>query len=114
MPSESEYVEFVHLPSYLKSAAGLIDDAAQRRIEAALVENPEAGAVMVGTGGVRKLRVATSGRGKRGGARLIYYYRQSKGRIYLILLYPKSRKDNLTAAERNAMRTVTAAIEVEG
>lgn len=69
---------------------------------------------MVGTGGVRKLRVATSGRGKRGGARLIYYYRQSKGRIYLILLYPKSRKDNLTAAERNAMRKVTAAIEVEG
>lgn len=71
---------------------GIIDDAGQRAVEHTLVENPAVGARMVGTGGVRKLRVAIEGTGKRGGARLIYYYRESKGRIYLILVYPKSRK----------------------
>lgn len=109
-----EYVEFVHLTSYRKSADGLIDDADQYDIERALVGDPKAGAVIVGTGGVRKLRVAMTGRGKSGGARLIYYYRESRRRIYLILIYPKSRKDNLTPAERNVMKKLTAAIEGEG
>ena len=66
-----DYVEFVHLPTYRKSAEGLIDESDQRLIEQTLVDNPELGAVMVGTGGVRKLRVAVGGQGKSGGARLI-------------------------------------------
>ena len=68
---------------------------------------------MVGTGGVRKLRLPLEGRGKRGGARLIYYHREAKRRIYLILAYAKGRKESLTRVERGAMKTLTAAIERE-
>ena len=110
---DDHYVEFIHLHSYRRSTAKLLDDHGQRAIETALVEDPEAGDVMPGTGGVRKLRFGFRGRGKRGGVRLIYYYRRAKRRIYLILLYAKGRKEDLTPAERAAMRSLTAAIERE-
>lgn len=113
MPAPLEYLEFVHLPTYQRSADGIVDEVGQREIEQTLIVDPEAGDLITGTGGVRKLRVAIEARGKRGGARLIYYYRESKGRIYLILIYPKSRKDDLTSAERKAMKKLTAAIEGE-
>jgi hypothetical protein len=110
---ERAYLEFVHLSTYRRSTHDLINEDGQRAIEQALLVSPEAGAVVAGTGGVRKLRVALEGRGKRGGARLIYYYRASKGRIYLILAYAKGRKENLTPAERQTMKQLTAAIERE-
>lgn len=112
MPRKN-YLEFVHLPSYRRSTEGVIDDEAQREIEATLIERPDAGAAMAGTGGVRKLRIPLAGRGKRGGARLIYYYRAAKGRVYLIVVYVKGRKENLTPAERAVMKRLTAAIEGE-
>jgi hypothetical protein len=68
---------------------------------------------MPGTGGIRKLRVAVAGRGKRGGARIAYYYRGSRELVYLILAYPKNVKENLTAAERREMRRLTAILESE-
>ena len=68
---------------------------------------------MVGTGGVRKLRIQLEGGGKRGGARPIYYHRAAKGWIYLILAYAKGRKENLTGVERAAMKKLTAAVEAE-
>ena len=111
--SGTHYLEFVHLSTYRRSAEDLIDESAQREIEAILLERPEAGTVIAGTGGVRKLRIPLEGRGKRGGARLIYYYRAAKGRIYLILTYAKGRKENLTPAERASMKRLTAAIESE-
>jgi|tagenome__1003787_1003787.scaffolds.fasta_scaffold20974298_3 hypothetical protein len=112
-PEDIAYLEFIHLPTYRRSAEALLDDEGQREIEAALCADPSLGAVIAGTGGVRKLRVALPGTGKSGGARLIYFYRQSRGRIYLILLYPKSRKDSLTKGERNEMRKLTAILEGE-
>ena len=108
-----DYLEFVHLPTYRRSAAALIDDEGQREIEASLCTDPYGGDVIVGTGGVRKLRVSLAGKGKSGGARLIYFYRQAKGRIYLILIYPKSRKDDLSQSECNEMRKLTAILEEE-
>ena len=108
-----DYLEFVHLPSYRRSASGLIDEDRQRAIEDTLIANPETGAILVGTGGVRKLRVPLEPKGKRGGARLIYHYRRAKGRIYLIVAYAKNRKENLTPAERSVMKRLTAAIEGE-
>ncbi|HEY9225438.1 MAG TPA: type II toxin-antitoxin system RelE/ParE family toxin [Gemmatimonadaceae bacterium] len=107
------YLEFVHLPTYRRSAESLIDDNGQREIEDTLLANPKAGPVIAGTGGVRKLRIALQGRGKQGGGRMIYYYREAKGRIYLIVAYGKGRKDDLTASERAVMKRLTAAIESE-
>ncbi|WP_417598672.1 type II toxin-antitoxin system RelE/ParE family toxin [Oceanospirillum sp.] len=56
------------------------------------------------TGGLRKVRVASRGRGKRGGSRVIYYHFVSKSHIALLLIYPKNEKDNLSSDERKALK----------
>jgi hypothetical protein len=105
--------EIVALPSYIRDARALFSDEDQRAVEWALAANPEAGAVIAGTGGVRKLRVALTGRGKSGGARVIYFHRSAKGRIYLLAVYAKNVRQNLSKAERNAMRLLTAVLQRE-
>lgn len=75
--------------------------------------NPEAGAVMRGTGGVRKLRWAAKGKGKSGGARVVYYYLDERAPVFLMALFTKGEKDNLTPAERNVLAGIVKEI-VEG
>lgn len=108
-----DLLEFIRLPSYERSSRGLFGEDEHQRVESMLVADPRAGAVMKGTGGVRKLRLALPGGGKSGGARVIYYFRQQKARIYLILAYAKRARENISKAERNAMRQVIAALEGE-
>jgi hypothetical protein len=62
---------------------------------------------------VRKLRVALPGRGKRGGARVIYYYHGAADRVFLIRAYAKNRKADLSAAERQEMRKLAVVLEAE-
>ena len=62
---------------------------------------------------MRKLRVALPGRGKSGGARVIYFYRSKRDRVYLILAYPKSRRESISDAERHDMRKLTKLLEGE-
>ena len=69
-----------------------------------LALNPEAGDVIQQTSGVRKLRWRTPGRGKSGGARVIYYFRDLNMPLYLIAVYRKSEKDTLTQAEKATLR----------
>jgi len=66
--------------------------------------NPEAGKIVAESGGVRKLRWGLPGRGKRGGARVIYYYHGEWLPLFQLTAYPKNEKANLTQAERNAMK----------
>ena len=66
--------------------------------------NPEAGEIIPDTGGVRKMRWALAGRGKRGGARVIYYYHSQRLPAFLLAAYAKNEKANLSKAERNAMK----------
>lgn len=63
---------------------------------------------------MRKLRIALLGRGKRGGARVIYYHRRDADKVFLILVYPKNRKEDLTVAEKRQIRKLTAMLEEEG
>lgn len=107
------YLEFVHLPSYVNSSKGVLADDDQRWLEQALVTNPESGALIAGTGGVRKLRVPLSGGGKRGGARVIYYHRAAGGRVYLLLAYGKNERGSISKADKNEMRKLTACLEGE-
>ena len=67
-----------------------------------LAANPEAGVAMADTGGVRKLRWAAKGRGKRGGTRVIYYFRNES--LPLLNVFAKNEKVNLTRAERNEIK----------
>lgn len=107
------FLDFVHLPSYTRSARGLITDDEQRDLEQTLLANPEAGATIAGSGGVRKIRLALRGRGKRSGVRVIYFYRRARQRVYLILAYSKNVQESITDGEKQQIRKLTTALEAE-
>ena len=92
----------VETPSYLK-ASEIFTAAERERIVAMIAEDPECGDLMQGTGGFRKVRVGREGMGKRGGARVIYIYRNERYPVFLITAYPKNERANLSKAERNEL-----------
>lgn len=113
MSNGPAFLEFVLLPSFERATKDVLTDANLHRLQLALIANPTVGGAMVGTGGVRKVRVALGGRGKSGGLRVIYFYRSAKGRIYLITTYAKADQDNLSDAQKNAMKALTARLDSE-
>lgn len=78
-----------------------------------VARNPEAGDIIAGTGGVRKLRVAREGQGKSGSYRVIYYYYNKNAPVFLFSVYGKNEKANLTDAEKNALYEVIQLIKKE-
>ena len=106
--------EFVELPSFRAEWKSMgLNDADLRRLESELLANPEVGAVMRGTGGVRKMRFALEHRGKSGSVRVIYIDFVVREKLYLLTAYPKSEKDNLTASERGELKKLVAVLEKE-
>jgi hypothetical protein len=93
----------VETEEFLRKSKPLLSDEERGELVAFLGMNPEAGKLMAQAGGVRKLRWGLEGRGKRGGARVIYYYHSERLPIFLLSAYSKNEKTNLTKAERNAM-----------
>lgn len=75
-------------------------------MQLALVERPDAGKVIRGTGGLRKLRWGASGRGKRGGARVIYYWHPPSDQIVMLFAFTKNEADDLTLQQRRALRHI--------
>lgn len=84
-------------------ATRLLSARERDELIAYLAEHPAAGVVMEGTGGIRKLRWARSGRGKRGGVRVIYYFHDESMPLYLLTVFSKNEKANLSKAERNLL-----------
>lgn len=107
------YRSIVRLPAFERSARDLLSEQEHRWLDVTLAQQPGVAPVIPGTGGVRKLRVALKGRGKRGVVRVIYYYRGAKERVYLILAYAKTTRTDLTAGERREIRKLTAMLEAE-
>jgi hypothetical protein len=91
---------FIETEVFTQRAAALLDDESLRSLQNLLLEKPDRGPVIAGTGGLRKLRLALPGRGKRGGARVIYYWKDDQDRIFLLLIYPKGAKEDLTPKEK--------------
>ena len=89
-------------PTFTKQAEALFGEAEKQELINYLAANPLEGDVIPGTGGVRKLRFAASGRGKRGGARVVYYYLDMDMPLYALLVYPKNVKTDLTPADKKA------------
>lgn len=87
---------FVELPVFTRVVADLFDDEALWGMQEILLTDPEAGAVIPGGGGLRKLRVPLPGRGKRGGARVIYYWWPARKYCYLVYAYAKNEQSDLT------------------
>ena len=94
----------VETAEFLKHATQLMSDSVREALVAFVGANPEAGEIMPETGGVRKVRWGLAGRGKRGGARVIYYYHSERLPLFLLTAYQKNEKANLTQAKRNAMK----------
>jgi len=88
---------FIETKLFTRLVQGLLSDDELAEMQSHLIESPEAGSVVPGSGGVRKLRWAMRGRGKRGGLRVIYYARIAKGLIYLLTAYSKSETENIPA-----------------
>ncbi|MEJ5208290.1 type II toxin-antitoxin system RelE/ParE family toxin [Denitratimonas sp. CY0512] len=97
---------FIETPAFTKRVKELLDDDAYAKFQAFLRDKPNAGAVIEGTGGLRKVRVSTGGQGKSGGARVIYYHFVSASHIALLLIYPKNAQSDLTDAQRKALKAV--------
>jgi len=94
----------VETPSYMALAGKLFSERERENIVAMLAEDPHCGDVMSGTGGFRKVRVPRQGMGKSGGARVVYIWRNDRFPVFLITVFPKNEKANLTKAERNALK----------
>lgn len=93
----------VETPGYLKMAEVLFTAEEREQIVRMVAADPGCGALIPASGGFRKLRVARAGMGKRGGARLIYIFRNERFPVFLIAVYAKSVKENLSGQERNQL-----------
>ena len=86
---------FVETSLFSRLVQEYLTDEEYVKLQGELIQNPESGTVIRGSGGVRKLRWAALGRGKRGGYRVIYFVRRPKGIIWMLTIYPKSEMDSI-------------------
>src|ERR1700746_3075690 len=94
----------VETPTYLAIANKLFSEEERADIVALVAAEPECGDLIRGTGGFRRVWVARKGMGKSGGARGVYILRNERFRFFLITVFPKNQKENLSIAERNALK----------
>ena len=97
---------FIELQGFSKRRQALLPDDEFRAFQEILINDPEAGDTISGTGGFRKIRWSRPGTGKRGGVRVIYYNVTIKRRIYLALIYPKNEQDELSQEQKKMLRQV--------
>lgn len=97
-------MEFIETPTFTRLITALLSDDEYSSLQMLLVDDPARGDLIRGGGGIRKIRFASEGRGKSGGIRVIYYWIREDHQIYMLLAYPKSKKDNLTAEETAILR----------
>ncbi len=96
MPYNRPLLSFIELAPFTRACEAYgMDDPELAELQAALIATPEAGDVIPGSGGCRKLRWRVQGRGKRGGYRVIYFLHTVEGSIVLALLYAKNVRDNM-------------------
>jgi len=86
---------FIETSLFSRLVQEYLTDEEYWKLQRELIQNPKAGVVVSGSGGVRKLRWAAPGRGKRGGYRVIYFVRRPKGLIWMLTIYPKSEIDSI-------------------
>jgi len=90
-------MEFIETSIFTKLIYTYLTDDEYVGLQGFMLKYPEAGKIVPGSGGVRKLRWAVAGRGKRGGARVIYYFKKQESEIWLLTIYGKSEVENIPA-----------------
>jgi len=106
--SRSAPVTVIETPEFQGSVRKLLSDEELVLLIDYLAYNPAAGDLIPGTGGVRKLRWGLEGRGKRGGARVIYFYHDADVPLFLLTAYAKNERSDLSQADRNEFKVLTA------
>lgn len=108
---ETRPIVVAETQAFARSAAQIWNEEELAELVDYVARNPEAGDLIPDTGGVRKLRWGRAGSGKRGGARVIYFYYQPDCPIYLLLAYAKSQATDLTAAEKKVVSSLAVTIK---
>jgi len=108
---DAPLVSVIETPMYLRDAGKLMTQNERDELAFYLACSPEAGDVIPETGGVRKVRWGVKGKGKRGGARVVYYFHDLLNPLVLLAAYAKNEKSDLTPAEKKEMRQAAETIK---
>jgi hypothetical protein len=102
---------FIETSIFTRLVCQLMDDEQYRELQSVLIENPKAGAVIQGSGGLRKIRWRLAGQGKRGGVRVIYYGTTGRNEIYMLYVYSKNVCSDLTRDQLRQLRQAVREFE---
>jgi hypothetical protein len=94
---------------FTRQVQKLLTDDEYSQLQQALVEHPDLGSLLIGSGGLRKVRWSMQGRGKRGGVRSIYYWAVEQNRILMLLIYAKTERDDLSPEQMKILRKIVEA-----
>ena len=99
-------MRFVETSVFTAQVKKLLEDDECRALQSALLLRPEQGALIRGSGGLRKIRWGAKGSGKRGGNRIIYYWDSELETFFMLFAYPKTEQDDLTAQQLRTLRRI--------
>ncbi len=105
-------IEFIETSLFTRQIKEIATDDELKELQRDLIESPNKGELIRGTGGLRKIRMAIGSQGKSGSARVIYFL-ATEDIIYLVMVYPKSKKDSLTDAEKAELKKLTKLLKDE-
>jgi mRNA-degrading endonuclease RelE of RelBE toxin-antitoxin system len=104
--TEFNLITIVETSSFTKEAKKLISEEEIDEVKNYLASNPEVGDLIPGLRGIRKMRWQANQKGKRGGARIIYFFYNFNIPLFLLDIYPKSKKDDLTPSEKKDLNNL--------
>ena len=99
-------MEIIETSIFTRQVQALLSDEEYRQLQMTLVLQPDMGAVIPGSGGLRKVRWSIGGRGKRGGIRVIYYWAVVHDKILMLFMYAKNEQDDLTPEQLKVLRRI--------
>jgi hypothetical protein len=111
MPMTAKLITVAETPLFVRQAEQVWTDAEREKFVDFIADNPEAGDLIPETGGVRKVRWGRGGSGKRGGARVIYFHHDVDRPLYLLMVYAKARREDLSADDKRVVRKLAAVLK---
>lgn len=110
---QEPFLEFVYLDLFERTARGVVTEGDLIALEWRLLANPRSGVLERHAGGVRKIRVARQGMGRRGGARVVYLYAERTATVYMLMVFAKNRQAVMTPEERRLVRVLAERLRRE-